>query len=192
MGITTDDFFVKIYNVLFSPKEFFENKEEKISLRLAFRTLIAITIITQTCIAITNKEIQSISFTFVLAVKIMGTIFYWFLSSLFFEYIAKIFSNENHLKKVLFYTAFAPLPYIFFAPLNLLKEANNIGHIIGSNAEFLLYIWIICLYVYALKTSYNISMARAFMLLSIPFIGIIFAFNWGIGFISKICYIFSI
>lgn len=192
MGITTDDFFVKIYNVLFSPKEFFENKEEKISLRLALGTLIAITIITQTCIAITNKEIQSISFAFVLAVKIMGTIFYWFLSSLFFEYIAKIFSNENHLKKVLFYTAFAPLPYIFFAPLNLLKEANNIGHIIGSNAEFLLYIWIICLYVYALKTSYNISMARAFMLLSIPFIGIIFAFNWGIGFISKICYIFSI
>ena len=31
MGITTDDFFVKIYNVLFSPKDFFENKDEKIS-----------------------------------------------------------------------------------------------------------------------------------------------------------------
>lgn len=192
MGITTDDFFVKIYNVLFSPKEFFENKDEKVSLRLALGTLVATTIITQTCIAITNKEIYSISFALILALKIVGTIFYWFISALFFEYVAKIFSNENNLKKVLYFTAFVPLPYIFFAPLNLLKGANNIGHIIGSNAEFLLYLWIICLYAYALKSSYNISIARAFMLLSIPFLGIFFALNWGIGFISKFCYIFSI
>lgn len=192
MGITTDDFFVKIYNVLFSPKEFFENKDQQISLRLAFGTLIAITIITQTCIAISNKEILSLSYALVLAFKLIGTIFFWFISALFFEYVAKIFSNENNLKKVLYFTAFVPLPYIFFAPLNLLKSANNIGYILASNAEFLLYLWIICLYAYALKISYNISIARAFMLLSIPFLGIFFAFNWGIGFISKFCYIFSI
>ena len=116
----------------------------------------------------------------------------WFLTALFFEYIAKIFGNENKFQKMLYYSAFAPIPYIFFAPLNLVKEIGGIGYVIASDIEFLLYFWIIILYVYALSAAYKISFARSFMLIFLPFLSLIFGFYWIICFFIKMRYIFSV
>ncbi len=192
MGITTDNFFENIYSVIFSPKAFFEREDITISVRLALLTVVFITIIYEVTKSIFDSSILNAAYIFLLLWKIVIAVVLWFLTALFFEYIAKIFDKGGNINKVLFFTAFAPIPYIFFAPLNLLKHAGSFLYSVSSITEFLLYLWIIYLYSLALKSSYNISNARAFMLILIPFISAFFALFWSVCFLSKLWYIFSI
>ncbi len=192
MGITTDEFFENVYNVIFSPKDFFEKKDINISVRLAVATVAVIALINKFTFGIFDGSVFHISFVFSLIAKIIGVIILWFLTSLFFEYIAKIFDKGGNLEKLLFLTAFSPIPYIFFAPLNILKHIGEIGYVLASISEVLLYFWIIFLYALALRAVYNITISRAFMLIFIPFVSLFFAIYWLVCFISKIWYIFFI
>lgn len=192
MGITVNNFFENIYSVIFSPKAFFESKDIKISLRLAIATIISIVIFSKITSAVFDGSLMTFSFVTALIFNVVFSVIVWFLTSLFFEYTAKIFSYDGNLNKILFYTAFAPVPYIFFAPLNLIKQASVIGYIVGAFVEFVLYIWIITLYAYSIKVSYNISLARAFMLIFLPFVSAFFVIYWGICFFVKMGYIFSV
>lgn len=192
MGITTENYFEYIYSAIFSPKKFFSEENSSVSVRLSIGTIVVVSIISQTGIATANKTIFEELFVLSLIWKIICTIFFWFLTGLFFEYTAKIFGKGGNLNRILFFSGFASIPYIFYAPLNLLKDTGVIGYYTASGTEFLLYMWIIFLYAYSIKASYNISMSRSFMLISLPFVGLIFAFCWTIGFFTKLWYIFSI
>ena len=192
MGITTNDFFENIYSVIFSPKAFFEREDMQISTRLAICTVVFVATISKITIGIFNGDIRNFLFIISLLGTVLSTIIIWFLTALFFEYIAKIFDRGGRIEKLLFLTAFVPIPYIFFAPLNLLKQTGDIGYLLSVNIELLLYLWIICLYAFSLKATYNLTLSRAFMLIFLPFISSFFAINWLIGFIQKIWYIFSI
>ena len=191
MGITTNDFFENIYSVIFSPKAFFEREEMKISVRLGLATVIFVSLIYNLTKAVFDTSIISKAFFFLLIWKIIFAVIAWFLTALLFEFIAKIFDRDGNINKLLFLTAFAPVPYIFFAPLNLLKHAGTFSYTVASLIEFLLYLWIIYLYSLALKSTYNISNARAFMLILIPFLSTFFAMFWLVCFFVKLCYIFS-
>lgn len=192
MGITLDKYFENIYSVIFSPKAFFEREDLTISTRLAVTTVTLVAAISKISISIFDGSITNPLFNLTLIYSIVSAIFLWFVTALFFEYTAKIFEKDGSLKKILFYTSFAPVPYIFFAPLNLLKSVGTFGYLFGAYAEFFLYLWIIFLYVLAIKSVYKITLARSFMLIFLPFIAGFFAINWMIGFFSKIWYIFSI
>lgn len=192
MGITADEFFEKIYRVIFTPKEFFAQKDMTVSVRLALSVIIMIALINKVSFGIFDGSIMRISFLFSLLWSIILTVSIWFFTSLFFEYIAKIFNRDGNLEKLLFFSAFAPVPYIFFAPLNLIKHIGEIGYVIATLVEVLLYFWIIFLYALALRAVYNITISRAFMLIFIPFLSLFFAIYWLVCFISKIWYIFSI
>lgn len=192
MGITTENYFEYIYSVIFSPKTFFEDENIKMSVRLAAATVALVTVFTQTGVAVANNTIIEPFFILSLLWKVCCTIICWVITGLFFEYIAKIFSENGGISKILFYSAFAMVPFIFFAPLDILKNIGSVGFVIGSTAEVILYFWVIYLYANAVKSSYKISLSRAFMLISVPFIGLFFAFSWTIGFFAKLWYIFSI
>lgn len=192
MGITTDSFFEKIYNVIFEPKLFFKQDNTNISIRLACAVIAVIAAINKCSSGIFDGSILKVSFALSLFWTILGTILMWFLTALFFEYIAKIFDRHGSFEKLLFLTAFAPVPYIFFAPLNLLKQIGDIGYVLSVAIEFLLYFWIISLYALSLRAVYNITISRAFMLIFLPFVSSFFAIHWLVCFISKIWYIFSI
>ena len=192
MGITADEFFENIYSVIFSPKAFYENKDVKFSLRVAFGTILFVTFINRIAQAVLDGSVAMITFISSLIWHLVLICVVWFLTSLFFEYTAKIFSHGGNLSKILFYTAFAPIPYIFFAPLNLVKQAGTLGYILGTSVEFFIYIWIIILYAYSIRAAYNISLARAFMLIFLPFISAFFVIYWSICFFSKMGYIFSV
>lgn len=192
MGITINDFFENIYSVIFSPKAFFERENINISIRLAISTIIFIAFLNKLAVGIFNGSITNIMFIFAILGSIIATVVAWFITALFFEYIAKIFDRGKKLDKLLFLTAFVPVPYIFFAPLNLIKQIGQIGYIFATLLEVLLYFWIIILYAFALRTTYNITISRAFMLIFLPFIASFFAVHWIVGFVSKLWYIFSI
>lgn len=192
MGITTDEFFENIYSVIFSPKAFFEKKDIKVSIRLAIGTIIFITLFSKLAQGVFNGSLLMFSFWSSLFFQLIITLFLWFFTALFFEYVAKIFSREDNINKLLFYTAFAPIPYIFFAPLNLIKHYSSFGYFLGSITEFILYFWIITLYAYSIRAVYDISLSRSFMLIFLPFISSLFAIYWMVCFFMKIGYIFSI
>ena len=192
MGITTDKYFENLYSVIFSPKAFFEREDLTISIRLAVTTVILITVLSKIATSIFDGSLANMWFVLSLIWSIICAIFLWFITGLFFEYTAKIFEKDGNLSKLLFYTSFAPVPYIFFAPLNLLKSVGTFGYFLGAYCEFFLYLWIIFLYVLALKSVYKITLARSFMLIFLPFLATFFAFNWMVGFFTKIWYIFSI
>ncbi len=192
MGITVNDFFENIYSVIFSPKAFFEREDITISIRLALVTVIFIALINKITLGIFDGSILNLMFILSLLGSIISTVLLWFLTALFFEYIARIFDRGKKLEKILFLTAFVPIPYIFFAPLNLVKQIGEIGYIFSTIIEFVLYFWIIFLYALALRAAYNITISRAFMLIFLPFVASIFAINWMVCFVSKLWYIFSI
>lgn len=192
MGITVNDFFENIYSVIFSPKAFFEREDITISIRLALVTVIFIALINKITLGIFDGSILNLMFILSLLGSIISTVLLWFLTALFFEYIARIFDRGKKLEKILFLTAFVPIPYIFFAPLNLVKQIGEIGYIFATIIEFVLYFWIIFLYALALRAAYNITISRAFMLIFLPFVASIFAINWMVCFVSKLWYIFSI
>ena len=192
MGITVNDFFENIYSVIFSPKAFFEREDITISIRLALVTVIFISLINKITLGIFDGSILNAMFILSLLGSIISTVFLWFITALFFEYIARIFDRGKKLEKILFLTAFVPIPYIFFAPLNLVKQIGEIGYIFATIIEFVLYFWIIFLYALALRAAYNITISRAFMLIFLPFVASIFAINWMVCFVSKLWYIFSI
>lgn len=192
MGITTNDYFEYIYNVIFSPKDFFEKKDIKISVRLALATVILIAVINKLSSGVFDGSIVKISFISSLILKILSIVFMWFLTALFFEYIAKIFYKDGNMNKLLFYSAFAPVPYIFFAPLNLLKQSGTYGYMIASFAELIIYFWIITLYAQSIKSAYDISLPRSFMLILLPIISVFFSIYWSVCFFSKLGAIFSL
>lgn len=192
MGITVNDFFENIYSVIFSPKAFFEREDITISIRLALVTVVFIALINKITLGIFDGSILNLMFILSLLGSIISTVLLWFLTALFFEYIARIFDCGKKLEKILFLTAFVPIPYIFFAPLNLVKQIGEIGYILATIIEFVLYFWIIFLYALALRAAYNITISRAFMLIFLPFVASIFAINWMVCFVSKLWYIFSI
>ncbi len=192
MGITANNFFENIYSVIFSPKAFFEREDIKISTRLSVGTIIFIAAVNKFASAVSDGSIYNFFFIFSFLWAIIVTTAIWFLTALFFEYTAKIFDRGGNLKQLLFFTAFAPIPYIFFAPLNLVKKLGETGYITASLIEVFLYLWIIGLYALSLRAVYKISISRAFMLIFLPFIASFFAFYQAVGFFSKLWYIFSL
>lgn len=192
MGITTEKYFENIYNVIFAPRQFFGKEDLAVSVRLAVFTITMVAAVTKITSGVFEGSIINPGFILSLIWSILCCIFLWFITALFFEYISKIFNRNAGLSKILFYTSFAPIPYIFFAPLNLMKNFGNIGYFFGAYCEFFLYFWIIYLYVLALSSVYKITLSRSFMLILLPFIASFFAIYWIIGFFSKIWYIFSI
>ncbi len=191
MGITINDFFENIYNVIFSPKEFFNSENIITSTRLAAGTIIFLSAFMTLITSVFTGEI-SYSLLFTVPFSVLITLSMWFLTGLFFEYTAKIFDRGGKLKEILFFTAFAGIPFIFFAPLELVKKIGQIGYFFGASIEFLLYLWIIILYVLALRAVYKITLARSFMLIILPFIAEIFAIYWIMSFNNKVWYIFSV
>lgn len=192
MGITTEEFFQNIYNVLFSPKEFFEDENSNISIRLAVGLVIVMTVINKSADAIIDNTMSNWAYILSLIFGIIGSILFWFLFGLFFEYIAKIFDRGGNLAKLLYLSAFAMVPAIFFAPLNLIKQAGELGYIISVILGGIFYIWIFILYALAVKNAYKITLARSFMLIFLPIISSILAIYQFVGFYHKMLYIFSI
>lgn len=192
MGITTDQFFENIYSIIFSPKAFFENKEIKISLRVALGNVVFVAFISKLAMGVFDGSILSVRFVPSFIWTVLSIVVVWFLTALFFEYTAKIYSKNAGMEKILFYTSYAPVPYILFAPLNLFKHAGEPGYVFASLTELILYFWIITLYAYSLKAVYSISLSRAFMVIFLPFVSVFFVIYWLVCFSAKLGYIFSI
>ena len=157
MGITSEEFFQNIYNVIFSPKEFFENDNQNISTRLSIGIIAIMSVLNKTAYVIASDSLIGFTYIFTLMGSIISAVIMWFITALIFEYIAKIFDKGGHLQKFLYLSAFACIPSVLFAPLHLLKHLGGFGYVLSVILSLALYLWMIVLYILAIKNTYKIS-----------------------------------
>jgi len=118
--------------------------------------------------------------------------FFWLISALFFEFIAKIFDKSGNIRNLLMLSSYCLLPYIFMAPLELMKKFSETGYFLGTKLELLLFFWVIFLYAAALEKTYKISKTSSFLLVLLPSVAFGFGFIWLIGSIFNLSYIYTV
>lgn len=127
-----------------------------------------------------------------IGVYLIGILFVWVMSAIFFDFIAKVFAKGGRVKNLLNLTAYTLLPYIFMPTFEILKNSSKIGYFLGTKLEILLLVWVIILYTKSLANTYNLSKSSSIMLVFIPSIAIGFAFIWLIGTFFNIGYIYTV
>ena len=127
-----------------------------------------------------------------IGIYLIGILFVWVISAIFFDYIAKIFGNGGKIRSLLNLSSYSLLPYIFMAPFEILKNSSKIGYFFGTKLQILLLVWVIILYAKSLANTYNLSKSSSIMLVFIPTIAIGFAFIWLIGTFFNIGYIYTV
>lgn len=127
-----------------------------------------------------------------IGIYLIGILFVWAISAMFFDFIARIFGKDGKIRYLLNYSAYTLLPYIFIAPFEMLKNSSKIGYFFGTKFELLLFFWVIVLYAKTLEKTYNLTKSSSFMLVFLPTIAIGFAVVWLIGTCFNIGYIYTV
>ncbi|MBQ2644376.1 YIP1 family protein [bacterium] len=123
---------------------------------------------------------------------IFSIYFFWIVTGLFFEFVAKIFGKSGKIRKLLMLSSYCLLPYIFFAPLEIMKKFSDMGYFLGTKIEFLLFLWVIILYSKVLVKTYDLQKTSSYLLIFLPFVAFIFGFIWLIGSLFNLGYIYSV
>jgi len=113
-------------------------------------------------------------------------IFSWLFFALFLELIAKIFKQSGKFHSFLMLSAFALLPWIFLAPVELLKTGSGFENFIAVIFGLAIWLWTTVLMFTAVIKTYNLSFSRTLAFFAVPFAGFVLAFNWIIGFFATL------
>lgn len=188
-----NNYFHTVYKILFEPQSAFEELKDYTSTSQALITLVWVnTFLLTLKYMFTGNILNVIGYVFTLIFYIISILISWLILGLFFEYIAKIYDKSGKLKNILYLSSFSAIPWIFLAPLELLKGFGDIGYFLGTILELIIYLWTIFLYCKALQTAYDLKFSRSIMLIFLPFLASFFAFFWIIGFFTKLGYIFTV
>ncbi len=182
-----------VYNVILHPKETFEELKANPDISSAIIIMSFVTFFIYTLNYDFYPEGFSIfAYLFSSLFVVINGLIWWLLLGVFFEMAAKIFDKSGHLQTYLCISAYAVLPLIFLAPLNLLKYSGGLGYFFSVIFELLLYFWVIYLFAKTLQIAYDLTFSRVIMLIFLPFAGSVVALHWAMGIISKIVYMFKI
>ena len=183
------DFLNNVYGMLFEPKKTIEKLSEKPEVFQSVLLMIFISFFLSILFFGVGKNI--FLFLFFSIWICFTSVVWWMLLAAFYELVANIFVQKSKYKSVLCLLSFCLLPWIFMAPLELLKNAGVCGSFIGIYGELALWIWTGVLMFFSLKKVYELKALRAFLFLILPFIAGVVSLNLFISFIVNIVKIFS-
>lgn len=168
------------YGILFNPvetmKSFSYEKWYKMPAFLMLLASLFLLILTNT-----NYDLGTL---FLFFSKTTNLLIYWIFFAFFVDLLAKIFQSQSHFEKLLSLTSLAYIPWIFLAPLKLLKSTN-----FSSLAVILIlgvWLWTVILQILAISETYDISRKKAIIVMFIPFIASILYWVWSVDFFVKI------
>jgi len=182
-----NDFMQLIYGVLFCPTKTFRAFEEASGLKLPILVICIVSLF----IYAWEKTYLGFNF-FDLFLTMCTLLFSWLLFAFFVDLLAKIFRCESFYKKLLSATAYSFLPWIFLAPINLLKNSCDIFQGLGEILLLVVWIWTIALQVIAISEIYKIKKTYSILIFLLPFLGFIIYIAWVVDFFRKITEIFVI
>ena len=170
------------YNILFHPvktfREFPCEKPYKLPLLLVFLSSIFLLLLSEDSFGFMTL----LSFMF----KAINLVIYWLFFAFFVDLMARMFNIQGNYAKLLTLTAFSFVPWIFLAPLKLLKNAGYHSSDVAVTLILCVWIWTIALQVLAISETYNIPRKNAIMIILIPFLGCILYFIWAVDFFVKL------
>ena len=168
------------YNILFHPSETFKNAETskpyKLPLFIVLFAAIFLTILSG------NKNENNLIFLYIL--QSINLIIYWLFFSFFVDLAARMFGIENKFNKLLTLISFSFIPWIFLAPLKLLK--NSVFSDVATILILFVWFWTIALQMLGISETYNIPRKNAIIILLLPFLGTILYFTWLTDFFVKL------
>ncbi len=187
------DFLDNFYGTLFSPGETFEKLKNEPSLIQGLLIIIFVSALG----AIIKFELfdgagNLLILAFSIFAAVVGGIISWLFFALFMEILANIFKQPGRIKSFLTLSAFALSPWVFLAPLTLLKSGGIFGAIFGVILGLLVWLWVVILIFTVIAKTYEFSFGRVLSILIIPFFGGIIAFHWFIGFFSTLIQILKV
>ena len=187
-------FFDNIYDAFCDSENFFKKFNEENNppqLRFALITLLLVNIVFFTL----KYDFAMNSFGAFLPKLVMSCIFgviLWYIAGGFFEFVASIFKKSGKMKQIMCCFAYALLPIILFAPIQLLKPIGQTGYFLAVLIEILLYFWSVYLMAKAIEITYELTFSRAVMIIFLPLICSFISIFWLIEFFSKMVYIFKL
>lgn len=173
------NFLENIYGILFEPKKTMDKIIETRPIWQAVWIIIILSLASALLDHSTGFDGTSNIIFFIgnLFSILISSLLIWVTISGFFEVTARIFSDENRFKPLLSLMGFALLPWIFTAPLTLLK-INIPLIIIGSILEIIVWIWSIVLIFFSVQKLYNLSIKKTWLFFLMPFLGTMVVINW--------------
>lgn len=121
----------------------------------------------------------------VLAAAIGGLISWVFFAG-FVNLLAVIFREKGNFEEFICLSAFALLPWVFLAPIELLKSGGTVLQAFGGLLGLAVWLWTVLLMGLAVAKSYNLPYPKAFLLLAVPLIAGVIGFSWMVGFFTTL------
>lgn len=173
------NFLQNIYGILFNPQKTITHLIETKPVSQAFVILVVLSLASAILGHKTGFDgVYDVMFFAANIIAIfLSSLIIWFTISGFFEVTSKIFSDETHFKEILTLIGFCLLPWIFTAPL-LLVKINLPLVIISTLLEIAVWIWSIVLIFLSVKQTYKLTTKKTWLFFATPFLGAIVTINW--------------
>lgn len=181
-----NEFYEKFYDLLFSPSKAFDNLEYD----KPYKMPLLIVLLTSSVFFLTNIKVMFTPFElFGLAGAWLSAVIYWLFFCLFVNSCAQMFNLKSNYSKLLTLSALSTVPWLFLAPLKLLKAFSPVSSEIAVFFILIVWIWTIVLQVLAISRTYDIPSKNAIGIIIIPFLGFIVYTVWIFDFFIKMAQI---
>ena len=170
------------YGILFAPSETFKN----FSYEKPYKLPVLLVMLASMFLLLLGNENFTLMTIFVWVGKTVGLATYWIFFAFFVDLMARMFNLDGNFSKLLTLTSLTFVPWIFIAPLKLLKNSHPA---LGEISIILLlgvWFWTVALQILAVSETYNIPRKNAIIILLLPFLGWILYFIWMIDFFVKL------
>lgn len=183
-----NNIFEKFYEILFSPSEAFKY----FPCEKPYKAPLLIVVLAACFLLLLSEHNFGLMTIAVLIFKIIGLVVYWLFFAFFVDLMARMFNSTGNYAKLLTLTAFSFIPWIFLAPLKLLKGLNAFTSEVAIFLIIGVWGWTIALQMLAVSETYNIPRKNAIIILLLPFVGCTLYFIWMVDFFVKLFQIYNL
>ncbi|MDD3594534.1 MAG: YIP1 family protein [Candidatus Gastranaerophilales bacterium] len=181
-----NEFFEKFYDILFAPSKVFES----ISYDKPYKMPLLVVLLTSSVVFLTNIKVTFTPFELLgLTGSWLSAVIYWLFFCLFVNLCAQMFNLKSNYSKLLTLSALATVPWLFLAPLKLLKAFSPLSSEIAVFFILIVWVWTVVLQVVAISRAYDIPSKNAIGIIIIPFLGFVVYTVWIFDFFLKIAQI---
>lgn len=170
------------YGILFTPSETFKN----FSYEKPYKLPVLLVMLAAVFLLLLGNDNFTLMTIFVWIAKTIGLITYWLFFAFFVDLMARMFNLSGNFAKLLTLTSLAFVPWIFLAPLKLLKNAHPALSEIAIVLLLGVWLWTVILQILAISETYDIPRKNAIIILLLPFFGWILYSIWMVDFFVKL------
>ncbi|MCR4881917.1 MAG: YIP1 family protein [bacterium] len=171
-----------LYGILFHPVETYRN----VCAEKPYKFPLAIILFAALFLIILSNNALEMGFFSMYSAMAFNIACYWLFFSFFIDLMARMFNIKGKYPKLLTLMAFSFIPWMFLAPLKLLKNFSELTSVIAIILLLGVWMWTIALQMLAISETYEIPRKNAIIILLIPFIGTILYFIWVADFFMKL------